>query len=233
MSATGYPMLLTEMTHPDRAAHRRDLGDGRQVPRAEGRRHDGDHRQRRAVRVPGPRASRRSAASTELRLYDIDPAATAKCAAQPRRTRASTITACATPEEAVVGAADHHHRHRRQAVRDDPDRQHGRRRRAHQRASAATAPARPNCTATSCCAPTSSSNTRRRPASRARSSSSTADHPVTELWQVIAGPAPKAAATPRRSRCSTRVGFAIEDFSALRYVRGQAGTRPACSPSST
>ena len=31
------------------------------------------------------------------------------------------------------GGADHHHRHRRQAVRHDPDRQHGRRRGAHQR----------------------------------------------------------------------------------------------------
>ena len=46
------------------------------------------------------------------------------------------------------------------------------------------------------------------------------DHPVTELWQVITGQA--------RGRCDDRqitlfdsVGFAIEDFSALRYVRDQ------------
>ena len=43
------------------------------------------------------------------------------------------------------------------------------------------------------------------------------DHPVTELWQVITG-----AATGRRDRREITlfdsVGFAIEDFSALRYV---------------
>lgn len=44
------------------------------------------------------------------------------------------------------------------------------------------------------------------------------DHPVTELWQVFSGTKP--------GRCDTNqvtvfdsVGFAIEDFSALRYVR--------------
>ena len=37
----------------------------------------------------------------------------------------------------------------------------------------------------------------------------------------------------RRSRCSTAVGFAIEDFSALRYVRDQLATRPAVSRIST
>ena len=44
------------------------------------------------------------------------------------------------------------------------------------------------------------------------------DHPVTELWQVIAG-----TASGRRSEDQITlfdsVGFAIEDFSALRYVR--------------
>ncbi|MBL3704584.1 ornithine cyclodeaminase [Sulfitobacter sp. BDSS02] len=44
------------------------------------------------------------------------------------------------------------------------------------------------------------------------------DHPVTELWQVIAG-----TASGRRSddqiTLFDSVGFAIEDFSALRYVR--------------
>ena len=45
-----------------------------------------------------------------------------------------------------------------------------------------------------------------------------ADHPVTELWQVIVG-----SAAGRTSAAQTTlfdsVGFAIEDFSALRYVR--------------
>jgi ornithine cyclodeaminase len=46
------------------------------------------------------------------------------------------------------------------------------------------------------------------------------DHPVTELWQVIAG-----AASGRRDAAQVTlfdsVGFAIEDFSALRYLRDQ------------
>jgi ornithine cyclodeaminase len=46
------------------------------------------------------------------------------------------------------------------------------------------------------------------------------EHPVTELWQVIAG----RAAGRRSARQITlfdSVGFAIEDFSALRYVKEQ------------
>lgn len=52
-----------------------------------------------------------------------------------------------------------------------------------------------------------------------------ADHPVTELWQVVTG----AAAGRRDERRITlfdSVGFAIEDFSALRYVRDRLGTHP-------
>jgi ornithine cyclodeaminase len=62
------------------------------------------------------------------------------------------------------------------------------------------------------------------------------DHPVTELWRVIAGTAPG-----RRSAAAITlfdsVGFAIEDFSALRYVRDRAaghralpGPRPLGRP---
>ena len=51
-----------------------------------------------------------------------------------------------------------------------------------------------------------------------------ADFPVTELWRVIAGEAPGR----RDARAITlfdSVGFAIEDFAALRYVRDRIGTR--------
>ncbi|MBZ9959626.1 MULTISPECIES: ornithine cyclodeaminase [unclassified Mesorhizobium] len=46
------------------------------------------------------------------------------------------------------------------------------------------------------------------------------DHPVTELWQVMTG---KAAGRRDASQITLfdSVGFAIEDFSALRYVRDQ------------
>ena len=47
-----------------------------------------------------------------------------------------------------------------------------------------------------------------------------ADHPVTELWQVIAGHK-KGRKDPRQITLFDSVGFAIEDFSALRYVLDQ------------
>jgi ornithine cyclodeaminase len=47
-----------------------------------------------------------------------------------------------------------------------------------------------------------------------------ADHPVTELWQVITGAA-KGRRDAREITLFDSVGFAIEDFSALRYVRSK------------
>jgi len=47
-----------------------------------------------------------------------------------------------------------------------------------------------------------------------------ADHPVTELWQVITGTA-QGRTDPRQITLFDSVGFAIEDFSALRYIRDQ------------
>ncbi len=48
------------------------------------------------------------------------------------------------------------------------------------------------------------------------------DHPVTELWEVIAGRAPGRSG-PEAITLFDSVGFAIEDFSALRYVRERLG----------
>ena len=47
-----------------------------------------------------------------------------------------------------------------------------------------------------------------------------ADHPVTELWRVIAGQTP-GRTDARQITLFDSVGFAIEDFSALRYVRSR------------
>lgn len=44
------------------------------------------------------------------------------------------------------------------------------------------------------------------------------DHPVTELWQVIEGQAAGRSSTSQITLFDS-VGFAIEDFSALRYIR--------------
>ena len=51
-----------------------------------------------------------------------------------------------------------------------------------------------------------------------------ADHPVTEFWKVLTGQA-KGRRDDQQITLFDSVGFAIEDFSALRYVRDQiAGT---------
>jgi ornithine cyclodeaminase len=47
-----------------------------------------------------------------------------------------------------------------------------------------------------------------------------ADYPVNELWEVIAGRKP-GRSSERVITLFDSVGFAIEDFSALRYVRDQ------------
>ncbi|WP_245890527.1 MULTISPECIES: ornithine cyclodeaminase [Roseovarius] len=44
------------------------------------------------------------------------------------------------------------------------------------------------------------------------------DHPVTEFWQVLSGAAP-GRTSDRQITLFDSVGFAIEDFSALRYIR--------------
>lgn len=52
-----------------------------------------------------------------------------------------------------------------------------------------------------------------------------ADHPVTELWQVISGEKP-GRTSPGQITLFDSVGFAIEDFSALRFFRDHVqGTR--------
>jgi ornithine cyclodeaminase len=47
------------------------------------------------------------------------------------------------------------------------------------------------------------------------------DHPVTELWEVIAGRRPGRTGEAQITLFDS-VGFAIEDFSALTYVREKA-----------
>jgi len=51
-----------------------------------------------------------------------------------------------------------------------------------------------------------------------------ADHPVTEIWQVISGSA-RGRTCEGQITLFDGVGFAIEDFSALRYVRDQLQDR--------
>jgi ornithine cyclodeaminase len=51
------------------------------------------------------------------------------------------------------------------------------------------------------------------------------DYPVTELWQVILGQT-TGRTDDRQITLFDSVGFAIEDFSALRYIRDQIAIHP-------
>lgn len=64
------------------------------------------------------------------------------------------------------------------------------------------------------------SNTHRRRASKVKSSNCPKTTPVTELWQVISGEK-QGRVNDRQITLFDSVGFATEDFSALRYVRSK------------
>ena len=55
------------------------------------------------------------------------------------------------------------------------------------------------------------------------------DHPVTELWQVITG-ALAGRQSPRDITLFDSVGFAVEDFSALRYIHDCLDSLPYSEP---
>ena len=151
-----------------------------------------------------------------VRLYDIDPAATAKCA-RNLTGRGLDIIACESPEEAIEGAqivttctADKQYA----TILTDNMVGPG----IHINAIGGDCPGK----------------TELAPAVLQRSTifvefppqtriegeiqQLAPDHPVTELWQVISGTAPGRIA-PEQITLFDSVGFAIEDFSALRYVR--------------
>jgi ornithine cyclodeaminase len=152
----------------------------------------------------------------EVRLFDIDPAATAKCAANLAASGLRVVT-CKTAEEAIMGAqilttctAD------KQFATILTDNMVGAG--VHINAIGGDCPGK----------------TELAPAILKRSSifveypeqtriegeiqQLPADHPVTEIWQVLTGQA-QGRTDQRQITLFDSVGFAIEDFSALRYVR--------------
>ena len=151
-----------------------------------------------------------------VRLYDTDPAATAKCAANLARSGIEVIR-CASPEEAVEGAqilttctADK----RNATVLNDNLVGAG----VHINAIGGDCPGK-----TELAAPIlhrSEIFVEYPPQTRIEGEIQqlAEDHPVTELWQVIAGQAPGRTSAGQITLFDS-VGFAIEDFSALRYVR--------------
>ncbi len=160
---------------------------------------------------------------TEVRLYDTDPQATAKCA----RNLAGyglTITPCTTPEQAILGAqiittctAD------KQYATILSDNMVG-------------AGVHINAVGGDCPGKTELARdillragifVEYPPQTRIEGEIQQLpeDHPVTELWQVIAGQVVGRTAADQITLFDS-VGFAVEDFSALRYVLAKLKEQP-------
>jgi len=212
---TGYPMLLTEMTFLTalRTAAVSALA-ARHLARPDAR--------AMAIIGNGAQAEFQALAFKaalgvdRLRLYDIDPAATAKCQAN-LAAFGFDIVVCASAQEAVDGAgvittvtADK----RRAAILTD---------------NMAGAGVHINAVGGDCPGKTeihpdvlgrASIFVEHEPQTRIEGDIQqlAPDHPVTELWRVIAGDAPGRASRDEITVFDS-VGFAIEDLSAMRYVR--------------
>lgn len=164
---------------------------------------------------------------TEVRLFDIDPAATRKCAANLAGSGLK-ITACKTPEEAIETAAI--------ITTVTADKQNA----TILTDNMVGAGVHINAIGGDCPGKTelhrdillrSGIFVEYPPQTRIEGEIQQLDpdHPVTELWQVITG-----AATGRRNARQITlfdsVGFAIEDFSALRYIHDKLKSLPFSDP---
>jgi ornithine cyclodeaminase len=151
-----------------------------------------------------------------IRLYDTDPAATAKCAANLAGTGLQVMS-CASPEEAIEGAqilttctAD------KQNAKILTDNMVGPG--VHINAIGGDCPGKTELAAG--ILDRSDVFVEYPPQTRIEGEiqQMPADFPVTELWQVITGAA-EGRRDAKQITLFDSVGFAIEDFSALRYVR--------------
>lgn len=217
--ATGYPVLLTEMTLLTalRTAAMSALAAKYLAPK-------GSHIM--AMIGNGAQSEFQSLAMKAIlgvdtiRLYDTDKAATAKCAANLAG-HGLTVVSCSTPQEAVEGAqiittctAD------KQCATILNDNMVGSG--VHINAIGGDCPGKTELAKE--ILHRSDIFVEFPPQTRVEGEIQQldADHPVTELWQVITGAA-EGRRDNRQITLFDSVGFAIEDFSALRYVREKIG----------
>ena len=154
----------------------------------------------------------------EVRLYDIDPAATAKCV-KNLAGRGLTVTPCRTAEEAILGAqiittvtADKQYA----TILTDNMVGSG----VHINGVGGDCPGKTELHRDILLR--SSIFVEYPPQTRIEGEIQQLppDHPVIELWQVMAGQSPGRTHADQVTLFDS-VGFAIEDFSALRYVRSK------------
>lgn len=215
--ATGYPMLLSEMTLLTalRTAATSAMAAKFLAPR---------NARTMAVIGNGAQSEFQALAFQAItgvetvRLYDIDPAATAKCARNLSATGLEVIS-CQSPQEAIEGAAiittctaD------KQFATILTDNMVGRG--VHVNAIGGDSPGKTELHRDILLR--SDIFVEYPPQTRIEGEIQqlAADHPVTELWQVIAGTA-SGRTSAEQITLFDGVGFAIEDFSALRYVHGK------------
>ncbi|MCU0900374.1 MAG: ornithine cyclodeaminase [Cypionkella sp.] len=213
---TGYPLLLSEMTILTalRTAATSALAAKWLAPRTDTMALIGNGAQAEFQAL----AFKAICGITEVRLYDIDPKATAKCAANLAG-RGLTVTACTSAEQAILGAgiittvtADKTNA----TILTDNMVGAG----VHINGVGGDCPGKTEL------APgilhRSAIFVEYRPQTRIEGEIQqlAPDHPVTELWQVMAGQAPGRQDAAQVTLFDS-VGFAIEDFSALRYIRAK------------
>ena len=155
---------------------------------------------------------------TKVRLFDTDPAATRKCMANLKDSGLD-ITACDSPEEAIEGAqilttctADK----RNATILTDNMVGSG----VHVNAIGGDCPGKTELAAEVLHRSSIFVEYPPQTCIEGEIQQLPEDHEVTELWQVFAGTAP-GRTSDRQITLFDSVGFAIEDFSALRYVRDQ------------
>ena len=215
--ATGYPVLLSEMTiltalrtaatsamaakflAPTKATTMALIGNGAQAE----------------FQALGFKAI---CGISEVRLYDIDPAATAKCALNLRDTGLK-ISQCTTAEDAILGAqiittvtADKQYA----TILTDNMVGSG----VHINGVGGDCPGKTELHRDILLRSTIFVEYPPQTRIEGEIQQLAPDHPVTELWQVITGTA-QGRQTAREVTLFDSVGFAIEDFAALRYVRSK------------
>jgi ornithine cyclodeaminase len=155
---------------------------------------------------------------TEVRLYDIDPAATAKCAANLAG-RGLNVVSCNTAEDAILGAqvittvtAD------KQYATILTDNMVGAG--VHLNAVGGDCPGKTELHRDILLRSTIFVEYPEQTRIEGELQQLPPDHPVTELWQVITGAVPGRTSADQVTLFDS-VGFAVEDFSALRYIRSK------------
>ncbi|MBS0124422.1 ornithine cyclodeaminase [Thetidibacter halocola] len=216
--ATGYPLLLSEMTLLTalRTAAMSALAAKHLAPSGS---------RVMAMIGNGAQAEFQSVAMQHIvgidtvRLFDTDPAATAKCARNLAST-GLTVVPCRSPEEAIEGAqivttctADK----RSATVLSDNMVGAG----VHLNAIGGDCPGKTELAEAILHRSTIFVEYPPQTRIEGEIQQLAPDHPVTEFWQVLAGRAPGRTAD-RQITLFDSVGFAIEDFSALRTVHAKA-----------